>query len=260
VLDAALADLNDLRARAGAAERARLDLHADALREVERRVEALAMTPGAPGRDPLPASPSCDAPVLGAAELDRGRLYAPEQFPLILRLQTDVLVQAMACGLTQVGVLQASSHTSELIMSRFPGTEMFDPDFDMRSHQASHYGPRHDLERREYRDYMAQRRWYVAQFAYLLEQLRARPEGDGSMLDYTLVFCGSEVSDGNTHSHDDMPFLLSGGGGGALNTGRLVDVGYARHGRLWVTLARAMGQNLDRFGDQDGGPLEGVLA
>jgi len=107
---------------------------------------------------------------------------------------------------------------------------------------------------------VAQRRWYVAQFTYLLEQLRARPEGDGSMLDYTLVFCGSEVSDGNTHYHDDMPFLLSGGGGGALNTGRLVDVGYARHGRLWVTLARAMGQNLDRFGDQDGGPLEGVLA
>jgi len=260
VLDAALGDLNDVRARAGAAERARLDLHADALREVERRVEALAMTPGAPGSDPLPASPSCDAPVLGAAELDRGRLYAPEQFPLILRLQTDVLVQAMACGLTQVGVLQASSHTSELIMSRFPGTEMFDPGFDMRSHQASHYGPRHDLERREYRDYVAQRRWYVAQFTYLLEQLRARPEGDGSMLDYTLVFCGSEVSDGNTHYHDDMPFLLSGGGGGALNTGRLVDVGYARHGRLWVTLARAMGQNLDRFGDQDGGPLDGVLA
>ncbi|MFZ4734513.1 MAG: DUF1552 domain-containing protein [Bradymonadia bacterium] len=259
VLDTALADLASVRGRAGTAERARLDLHAEALREVERRIETLAMEPGVNPEPGEPGLPTCDAPRLAAEGLDAGRLYAPELFPQILRLQTDVLVQAMACGLTQVGVIQASLHTSELIMSRFADTEMYDPGFDMRSHQASHYGPRHDEARREYRDYVAQRRWFVAQFAYLLEQLRLRPEGDGTMLDYTLVFCGSEVSDGNTHLHDDMPFLLSGHGGGAVSPGRLVDVGYARHGGLWTAVAHAMGQRIDRFGDQGVGPLDAIF-
>ncbi|MCK6574032.1 DUF1552 domain-containing protein [Myxococcota bacterium] len=264
VLDVALADLNALRGRVGPAERARLDIHAESLRELERRIDALA-----PERDPggggggaggePGAAPTCDAPSLSAGDLNPGLLYAPERFPDILRLQMDVLVQAMACGLTQVGVIQCSVHTSELIMSRFPGTEMHDPGYDMRSHQASHYGPRHDRERREYRDYVAQRRWYVAQFAALLDALRARPEGDGSMLDYSLVFCGTEVSDGNTHLHDDMPFLLAGRAGGAINPGRLLQFGYERHGRLFVSMAQAMGDGLGAFGDAGGGPLPGVL-
>ena len=54
-------------------------------------------------------------------------------------------------------------------------------------------------------------KWWVAQFAYLLEQLAARPEDDGTMLDYSLCLLCSEVADGNTHLHDDMPFVLAGG-------------------------------------------------
>jgi hypothetical protein len=66
----------------------------------------------------------------------------------VLRAQIDTMVLAMACGLSRVGVIQASQHTSELIMSRFRGTEMYDPGFDMRSHQASHYGARQDRSNR----------------------------------------------------------------------------------------------------------------
>jgi len=58
----------------------------------------------------------------------------------------------------------------------------------------------------------------------------------------------------------DMPFILAGGGGGKVRTGRLLDVGYRRHGDLFVTIARAMGDPLDRFGDASAGPLPGLLA
>jgi hypothetical protein len=166
------------------------------------------------------------------------------------------MVQAMACGLTKVGVLQCSQHTSELIMSRFPDTEMFRPGSDMRSHQASHYGQPQDPK---FNDYVAQRRWYIQQFTYLLEQLQARKEGEGTMLDYSMVLLCSEVSDGNTHSHDNMPFVLAGRGGGALRTGRVMRHDGRRHGDLYAAMAQAMGQRIPTFGQDGSGPLPGLL-
>ena len=240
MIDGVRAELSALQARLGDVEQSKLSLHLEALREVEGRIQSAGM------------AASCS----GAAPGD-GALYEPERFPELMRQQIDVMVSAMACGMTKVGVLQASHHTSELIMSRFAGTEMHDPSFDMRSHQASHYGPRHDENHREFRDYTAQRRWFVAQFAYLLEQLKARPEGESTMLDHSLVLLCSEVSDGNTHSHDNLPFVLAGRGGG-LRTGRLIQPGYARHADLLVSIARAMGSDINRFGQNSSGPLAGL--
>jgi hypothetical protein len=170
----------------------------------------------------------------------------------------DLTVLAMACGLTRVATIQASQHTSELIMSRIPGSSMYDPNFDMRSHQASHYGPAHDAQKREYADYVRQRQWFGDQFAYLLDALAARPEGDGTMLDHSLVVYCTEVCDGNTHLHDDMPLLLAGRAGGLVEPGRLLQFGWEHHGKLWAAVARAMGQDVDGWGD-GGGVLSGVL-
>ena len=241
-------ELAELKSGLGPSERARLDLQLEAVREVEQRIGDVAQA-----RDPA----ACG---LGPMDIDRGQLYAPEQFPAVLAAQSELLVQAMACGLTRVGVIQASHHTSELIMSRFAGTEMYDPGFDMRSHQASHYGPRHDLERREFRDYFAQRRWFVQQYAAVLDALAARPEGDGTMLDYSLVLLCSEVSDGNTHAHRDMPFILAGGGAGRVRTGQVLDTGGARHAGLLAAIGQAMGADVPRFGDTASPPLPGVLS
>jgi len=250
VLDNARGELEALSAKLGTTEKTKLDLHLDAVREVQRRIELLGDTGGT----------TCGQPAIDATGITAANLYAPDKFPQILRAQTDLMVQAMACGLTRVGVIQASQHTSELIMSRFANTDMFDPSFDMRSHQASHYGAAHDPAKREYRAFAQQVKWWVAQFAYLLEQLAARPEDDGTMLDYSLVLLCSEVADGNTHLHDDMPFVLAGGGGGTIRSGRFVDVGYRRHGDLFVSIAQAMGDNLSAFGDASSGPIPGLLA
>lgn len=245
ILDIHRGELQTLRARYAGAERARLDLHLEALREVEGRLQA-------PPQRPREA---CDPRAPGGGD----DLYAPERFPALLRAQTDVLVSAMACGITKVGVLQASHHTSELVMSRFEGSEMHDPGHDMRSHQASHYGPRHDPNHHEYRAFVQQRRWFAARFADLLDALAQRPEGDGTMLDYTAALLCTEVSDGNTHQHDDMPLALAGGAAGGIDTGRLHDVGYRRHGDLFAGIATAMGAPFDGFGQDSAGPLPGLL-
>jgi hypothetical protein len=245
---------SSLRDKLGAGERAKLELHLEALRDLERRVA----TTLPPPVTPPPAS--CGTPPASLSSASLPSLYDPSLFPTVLRLQLDVMVQAMACGLTRVGTVQCSHHTSELIMSRFPGTSFSDPGFDMRSHQASHYGPRHDAGRREYRDYLAQRRWFVEQFAYLVDQLAARPEDGGTMLDHSLLWLCTEVCDGNIHSHDDMPFVLAGGAGGRLRTGRKLDFNGAPHGNLLVTLARAMGDGASRFGQAGTGVLPGVLS
>lgn len=249
IIDGAIGEVEALRAKLGPVERRKLDLHLEALRDLERRTTMTA---------PPPPAASCADPPPSLAQANLPTLYDAALFPSVLRLQIDVMVQAMACGVTRVGTIQCSHHTSELIMSRFPGTPFSDPGFDMRSHQASHYGPRHDVARREYRDYLAQRRWFVEQFAYLLDQLAARPEGDGTMLDHSLLLLCTEVCDGNTHSHDDMPFVLAGGG--RLRGGRKLDFPGVPHGNLLVTLAQALGDGATRFGQSGTGPLAGALA
>ncbi|CAN5888773.1 DUF1552 domain-containing protein [soil metagenome] len=248
IIDAALGDMNDLRARLGDVEKSKLDLHLEALRDVERRIKGLADG----------ALPACNQSLGSIAGIDGTRLYDPAQFPDILRAQIDLTVQAMACGLTRVGVVQASEHTSELIMSRFPATPLYKPNYDMRSHQASHYGVPSDSK---FEDYTKQRTWFVEQFAYLLTQLAARPEGSGTMLDNSIVLLCSEISDGNTHSHDNMPFILGGGGGGALRTGRLFDFGGRRHSDLLGSIAHAMGDpSVQTYGQGGQGLLPGLLA
>ncbi len=251
VLDRSKADLESLRSQLGTVEKTKLDVHLEAVREVEQRIKGLGGGGG---------GASCQAPAIDASGLSPSTLYAPERFPQILRAQTDLMVQAMACGITRVGVIQGSIHTSELIMSRFMGTPMHDPGFDMRSHQASHYGPAHDLARREYRAYTQQATWWVDQFAYLLGQLAARPEDGGTMLDHSLVLSCTEVCDGNTHGHDDMPFILAGGGSGRIRSGRLLELGYRRHSDLLTSIANAMGSGISGFGDASSGGIPGLLA
>ena len=253
VLDRAKADLDTLRGQLAGRERAKLDQHLEAVREVEQRIMGL---PTGGGGSPA----SCTMPAIDATGLSSSTLYAPERFPQILRAQIDVMVQAMACGATRVGVIQSSVHTSELIMSRFANTPMYDPGFDMRSHQASHYGATHDDGHREYHAYVQQSAWWVEQFAYLLGQLKARPEDGGTMLDHSIVVSCTEVCDGNTHGHDDMPFIVAGGGSGRIRTGRLLQLGYRRHSDLLLSLAQAMGSSISAYGEASSGGVPGLLA
>jgi hypothetical protein len=254
ILDTVMADLNDMSGSWGQAEKTKLDLHMSALRDLEKKVKA--MPPG--GTDGgVPPLPTCKNPSLGA--YDPNGLNAPANFPAILRAQTDLMVQAMACNLTRVGLLQCSVHTSELNMAAFPNTPMSIPNYYLGSHKASHYGTTHNEQDELFRAFHQQVRWWVDQYAYLLQALASRPEDGGTMLDNSLVVLCTEICDGNTHNHDNMPFILAGGGGGTVRTGQLLQMTDAPHAGLYSAIAQAMGKPM-KFGQGNTGPLAGLLA
>jgi hypothetical protein len=248
VIDSTLADLERLKMRLGGSEAAKIDLHLEAAREVEKSLKGVVPVPGC-----APALPS-------AASITDENLYKPGTFPAIMRAQLDLAVLAGACGMTKVVTVQASHHTSELVMSRFAGSEMYDPTHEMRSHQASHYGAAHDFAIPEFDAFVKQCRWWAMQLRYLLDRLAALPEPgeDGTMLDHSLVLFCTEVADGNTHLHEDMPFVLAGRGGGKVSTGRLLTYQATRHGALLAAIGNAMGAELPSFGDGEP-PLDGLL-
>lgn len=252
VIDGMIDDMNALRGRLGRLEQAKLDVHLEALRELELRIRGTGGGGSAGGAD-------CGAPTLGLDGVTDAALSDPSGYPTVLSAQSELAVLALSCGLTRVVTLQNSTHTSELIMSRFAGSEMYDPGYDMRSHQASHYGSRHDSASHEFRAYAQQRTWWVSQAKAILDRLDSIPDGDGTMLDTTIVVICTEVCDGNNHLHDNMPFVVCGGGALGLAQGRLIEAGGARHGDLYIALAQALGDDLWRFGDASSGPLSGVL-
>ena len=249
VIDGVLDDMMRLQGQLGTVEASKLDVHLQSLREVEMRIKA-------PGMMGTPSA-SCQSPSLDAVA--NADLTSDAKFPGVLRAQMDLMVLAMACGLTRVGTLQASHHTADLNMALFPGTEMamLNPN-GMRSHEASHYGSTGD---EKFTAFVAQNRWWVTQYAYLLDKLAATPEpgGSGTMLDHSIVMLCTEVGDGNTHSHDDMPFVLGGGAGGAYQTGRLLQYANQPHSNLLLSIAQAMGQPLQSFGESSSGGLPGLL-
>src|SRR5205814_4464855 len=85
--------------------------------------------------------------------------------------------------------------------------------------------------------------------AYLLGNLSAIPEGNGTMLDNTVILWCNELGKGNSHSRDNMHWLLAGGCGGYFKTGRYLQYAGESHSNLLVSLANAMDVNISTFGD-----------
>lgn len=101
-------------------------------------------------------------------------------------------------------------------------------------------------------------RFWHGHVAYLAKQLASIPEGDGTMLDNTLIYCGVESGTNHSHSPDDMQYLLIGGRNLGFRTGQVLDVGQTSAHRLHVAVLNAFGADVDAFGSADDGT--GALA
>ena len=96
-------------------------------------------------------------------------------------------------------------------------------------------------------------RFHVAQLAYLLERLKAVAEREATLLDHCMIVYGSGISDGNAHTHDDLPILLAGKANGTIQTGRHIRFpGETPLTNLYLAMLDRMRVNLDRFGDSTG--------
>ena len=222
LLDFVREDAARLRATLGAGDRRKLGDYLDSVREVERRIRN-ARYDGA-------ALPVLDRPD-----------GIPPTFEEHVRLMSDLITIAFQADLTRVVTLMYSREGGNRTY-RSIGV----PD---AHHGLSHH--QNDPEKMA-RLQMIDRH-HVATFAYLLGKLRAAQDENGSLLDHSMVVYGSSLSDSNAHTHDDLPTLLAGGGGGTLRGGR-----HLRYPdgtpmtNLFLTLLDRLGVHRDRIGDSTG--------
>ncbi len=237
ILDTVGAQYTRIEAQLGAADRARLDEHLTAVREIEQRLT----TPF------VPPTPACQDPASPAAATT-----ANDDFPAIGSVQMDLLVMALACDITRVASLQWSRSVSQVRFTWLPSPI-----------PEGH----HDLSHRPDNDAVAVDKltrinnWYATQLAALMTRMKAVPEGDGTLLDHTMILWCNELAIGNVHSRTDAPYVLGGGAGGALRTGRfLTYAGDVPHNNLLVSLMNIMGVPDQTFGKPDWctGPLTGL--
>ncbi|MCL2449871.1 MAG: DUF1552 domain-containing protein [Polyangiaceae bacterium] len=221
-------------------------------------------------------------------------------FPTSATLQMDILALALACDLTRIGSLQFSTATSQ-VTHTWIGSDQTSVHHDF-SHQgpSSLYAIGPDLYNtamynqqgaaQQYAPQLAEiDLWYAQQIAYFAQKLNSLTTASGkNLLDQTVVCWGSELDMGAAHNHDDTPFILIGGAGGALKTGQLVQfplnmanngsnnppTGNRFHNDLFITLAQAMGVSMSTFGTPSGeylgqssemvtfvqGPIKEILA
>jgi hypothetical protein len=233
VLDVVIPQYEAFNKTLGKADRVRLDQHLESIRAVEKRIDSV----GGVGEH-------CEQPTIE----DPGDVNQNDNFPAVGRAQMDLLVMSLACDLTRVASLQWSGAVSNKRFSWLP-----EP-ISEGHHDLSHY---------EDGDAYAQdaltriNHWYTEQFAYLIGAMDAIDEGDGTMLDNSVVLWVNELGQGNSHTRRDIPFIIAGGGQGFFQTGRYLDLGGAYHGRLLVSICNAMDKPVDTFGraEYSQGPL-----
>lgn len=235
VLDAARAQYAALRKRVGQADRIKLEQHTAMLRALEVQLLSFADLS------------ACSVP--GQATID-GDTQSESVFAEVSRAQIDLLAASLACDVTRVATLQYSSGANNI---RFPHLNSFSDD-----HMLSHAGPSDATSREEW---AYRQGWYANEFAYLLAKLDSIPEGDGTVLDNTMVLWCSELGEGASHSHDDVPFVLAGGAGGAVPMNRYLQYSDQPHNNLLSSLLTAVGVPTEYFGDPDfaTGLLPGLL-
>lgn len=216
VLDHTLEQIASLEPRLGAEDRQRLDRYLTAVREVEQGLQA-----------PVPAAGCGDA----MARPNDGLSFADHT-----RAMIDVLALALACDATRI-VTYSMDYGFGNKDFTFLGEGSY------KHHNIGHSGNTPELQAA----HRAIVRWYQDQLAYLLEQLDAVEEDGGTLLDKSVVYVGSDVSDAWGHGKTDLPMMLAGGGAGALQPGRLIDAGGASYASVLLALAHAMDAPLASF-------------
>jgi hypothetical protein len=234
VLDTVQGQFSAFSGRLSADDRTKLSSHLELVRDVERRLTDSS------------ADRACTAPN-APPTLDP---QSGSDMPLVADLELDLLAAAFACDLTRVASFQISTSLNRIA---YP---WLNNDLT-EGHTLSHAGP---SDMTAHAELVSRQTWHAGRLAHLLTRLGEMQESDGSsVLDNTLVVWGNEVSEGNTHSHDNMPFLLAGGGW-YFRTGRYVRFQSQPHNNLLVSVLNAMGAPVTSFGDPEfcTGPLNGL--
>lgn len=237
LLDQVIDDAKQLSNRLGVADRRRMDEYLQSVRSIEKRLErqgqggALAWTPRA------------DLAATEAPPEDK-----PDSFPAHVRLMMDMIALAFQTDTTRVCTFMFGNAVSSRNFSFLDGVSG-------GHHDTSH----HQNSAEKLEQYQIITHWHVQQYAYLLNKLQSMQEGEGTVLDNSMILYGSGLRDGNSHNPHNLPILVGGSGGGKIATGQHLSFSPDTPlSNLYVAMLNAFGSPTKQFADSTG-ILPGVL-
>jgi hypothetical protein len=223
ILDSIADEARSLKRGVSAVDRNRLDSYLDNLREIERRIQF------------VEASNSSDVATIDAP------IGIPQDFEEHMSVMFDLLAVAWTADLTRVFTFMTGREASQ---RTYPGLGM-----TFTHHDTSHHGrdPEKMAKHAQINTY------FTELYARFLETLRNSPEGDGNVLDHSLIAYGTGMSDGQAHDSYPLPLSLTGGLHGKIKGDRfLVAPEWTTIGNLWVDVAGHYGVELNSLGESDG--------
>jgi hypothetical protein len=233
VLDDVRTDLKKVRTMVRAEDRRVIEQHEALVKQMEREIAEA-------GRHKLRASP----PSLAEGVADQN-----DNVPRLSRMQVDLLVNSFVNDMARVATLQFTKSVGQAKMNWLGISD-------------AHHTLSHEPDKNE--DAVEKltkiNEWFAGELAYLVGKLATTPEpgGDGMLLDHTLVVWANELGKGNSHTLDNIPFVVLGGAPG-FRMGRSLKYQKVAHNRLHLAFAHAFGHRLETFGKKDlceGGPLD----
>lgn len=222
VLDFVMEDAKALRRDLGYTDTQKLDEYLTSVRDIERRL----------------GNADKFAKEMPEYQKPTG---IPESYKEHIRLMYDLQALAFQTDTTRISTFLLAHDGSN---RSFPDIGVPDAHHGISHHQ----GDPEKLEKIARID-----EFYSGEFAYFLQKLKSMPEGGGTLLDNCMIVYGGGISDPDAHSHDNLPVILAGGGGGDLKRGRHLRLsGGQPMCNLYVSMMRRMGMRVDRFGDSTG--------
>ncbi|MEQ1756947.1 MAG: DUF1552 domain-containing protein [Vicinamibacterales bacterium] len=224
VLDSAIEEMNTLRAKLGAADKNTVGDYLDVLREVERRIQQ------AEAKNETSPLPAYERPGVGV----------PERFDDHAKLMFDLQLLAFQGDITRVTTFM---YGGEQRARMYP---------EIGLNESHHAMSHHANNPENMAKYAKLSTWHVSLFGYLLEKMKNTPDGDGTLLDHSMMMIGGGMSDGNIHSHMDLPIALVGGAGGLKGNRHIATPMGTPLSNMLVHFANKADVPIESFGDSTG--------
>jgi len=254
VLDLIRDDTKRLQSKLGASDKNKLEQYLESIREVERRIEAEASLLGAGENLPPELLKQMDAldkrisKAMGKASREEELNSRPRfDHGEHCRIMMDLMVLAFWSDSTRVSSFMFGNDVTGRNFSFLEGV-------NGGHHDLSH----HSNDGKKLDQYEKINRWHVEQYAYMLDRMKDIKEGEGSLLDHSMVAFGSPIRDGNSHNPRNVPIVVAGGGKAGLKTGKHVvfEEGTPLCG-LWISMLETAGVKANDLGDASDG-LRGI--
>ncbi|MGA0407779.1 MAG: DUF1552 domain-containing protein [Limisphaerales bacterium] len=226
ILDFVLEDAHRLERQVAYKDKQKLDEYLTAVREIEQRIERAEQQQAA-----QPIQP-------GTFETPEG---IPSSYEEHIRLLGDLMVMAFQTDVTRVATFMLANEGSNRSYRHIGVNE--------GHHSLSH----HQNDPAKQAKISEINTFHVQQAAYILQKMKSIPEGDGTLLDHSMVVYGAGISDGNRHNNENLPVFVAGKGGGRISTGRHVSYAFETPmANLLLSMIHEMGVPAERFGDSTG--------